>query len=157
MKTLAERLKWLRGKRGLRSKKEAALACEIPYGTYQRYEYGGNPSEKHWDKLIGFFKCSRAWLQHGVGVPSPDLPDDLPEKPAVPHTVGESPASYYDKRFASKDNVEQAIGKARIILQSATPYSDALYTNIMQFSDALQLGVALKVCNDTIRDLGGQV
>lgn len=65
---LGSRLKQLRKEKKL-TKAEAAAAIGIKYGTYQRYEYGGNPSKRNIDKLTNFYGCSRAWLLTGEGEP----------------------------------------------------------------------------------------
>jgi phage repressor protein C with HTH and peptisase S24 domain len=69
---LAERLKWLRKKHGLASKKVAAAAMGIKYGTYQRYEYGATPSRKKFEEIAIYYKCSLSWLMTGEGDPYPN-------------------------------------------------------------------------------------
>jgi|GEM_PF-3555670 transcriptional regulator with XRE-family HTH domain len=72
---LGKRIAWLRKNRGL-EQKEAAEQIGILYGTYQLYEYGNHPSRKNIELILAFYKCSRAWLLTGEGVPYPDRPQD---------------------------------------------------------------------------------
>ena len=65
--TLSERLKWLRKKRGFKSRVEAATAMDIKFGAYQRWEIGGNPSRKNIDKIAKYYRCSKSWLITGEG------------------------------------------------------------------------------------------
>jgi hypothetical protein len=134
MKTLAERLKWLRSERGLKSKKVAAVAIGIRYGTYQRYEYGGNPSETHWKKLIEFYCCSRSWLQQYRSSRSSSLTSPIGE-------------------FKIRDVVYMATQ----ILESGTSYAHALYLNIVHFDRALQGETRIEKCEGDIRRLEGEV
>ncbi len=160
MKTLAERLKWLRSERGLKSKKVAAVAIGIRYGTYQRYEYGGNPSETHWKKLIEFYGCSRSWLQHDDGVAFPD-------RASGPVEVGTSVLGERSQyRSSRSSSLTSPIGEFKIrdvvymatqILESGTSYAHALYLNIVHFDRALQGETRIEKCEGDIRRLEGEV
>jgi len=75
---LSSRLKYLRKHKEL-TKAEAASAIGIKYGTYQRYEYGGNPSKRNIDKIVNYFGCSKAWLLTGEGEPFPGARAKYPE------------------------------------------------------------------------------
>jgi len=75
---LGKRIAWLRTNRGL---EQTQIAAEMGfvYGTYQKYEYGYAPSRRNIDTILRYYKCSRAWLLTGEGVPYPDRPQEKPE------------------------------------------------------------------------------
>lgn len=61
----------MRKLRGL-NQEEAAIAIDIKYGTYQKYEYGAYPSRKNIEKIIKFYGCSKNWLLTGEGYAFPE-------------------------------------------------------------------------------------
>jgi len=67
-----KRLLLLREDRHLSQKKLVADGIGISLPTIQRYEAGQLPSGKSINKIIAFFKCSKAWLLTGTGVPYPN-------------------------------------------------------------------------------------
>jgi phage repressor protein C with HTH and peptisase S24 domain len=67
---LGKRIALLRNNKGL-EQTQVAIETGIKFGTYQRYEYGYHPSRKNINILLMFYKCNRAWLLTGEGVPYP--------------------------------------------------------------------------------------
>jgi transcriptional regulator with XRE-family HTH domain len=142
MKTLAERLKWLRKKRGFPSKVKAAEAIGIKYGTYQRWEYGHNPNRGNIEILSAFYECSLAWLLRGEGEAFPDRPGVRPET-RLP--VIEELSQYHAGRAQATEppdspdiKISDDLHLAAQVLESGTPYARALHLNIYSFSCALR-------------------
>jgi len=71
--------------------------------------------------------------------------------------IKEELSAYAGGGAAQKINIDDAMGKTYIILNSGTPYAVALYLNIQQFSGTLDATKELKVCQDSIADLQSQV
>jgi transcriptional regulator with XRE-family HTH domain len=148
------RLQSLRLGKGLSQKKLASAEIDLSLPTIQRYESGELPGGKGISEIVKFFKCNKAWLLSGEGVPFPDRPGAQQEKSAMPL---EERLPEYNEGGVQKINIEEAIGKAYIILRSRTRYALALDLNIAQFADALEMGASLKTCHDEIAELKTQV
>jgi len=152
-----KRLRFLRNSRGLSQKGLVAEEIDLSLPTVQRYESGELPSAKGINEIVKFFKCNKAWLLSGDGIPFPGRPGERPEVRSPHMPIGEQPAIYNKEGVAQKINIEEAIGKAYIVLRSGTPYAVALDLSITQIADALDMGVALKTWQDEIKDLRAQV
>lgn len=77
LKTIGERIRWLREEKGL-EQKEAALLIGVGYSSLQQHEYGSQPGKKSINRYLSFFKCNRNWFLRGQGQPW-DVPlDPLP-------------------------------------------------------------------------------
>jgi transcriptional regulator with XRE-family HTH domain len=154
---LSGRLKWLRKRFGLSSKSAAAEALNIKYGTYQRYEYGGQPSRKNYKIIADYYKCSLPWLITGEGEPFPgeaasrhdvDGPD-----PAPPHRE-EAPASAEARRAPIEFRISDALAMTARVLESRTSYATALYLNIVHFDRAVSSESIVSKCEEDLRAQG---
>jgi transcriptional regulator with XRE-family HTH domain len=63
-KEFGDRVALLRKEDGL-TQKETAKSIGVSYSAYQRYESGGLPSQNNIQKILDYFKCTRAWLLTG--------------------------------------------------------------------------------------------
>jgi transcriptional regulator with XRE-family HTH domain len=170
MKTLAERLKFLRQKKGFKSKSVAAQAMNMSYGTYQGYEYGLFPGRDNYKKIAVFYGCSLLWLRDGEGDPYPGV------QPTGPGDSGQEklpPASLYVKEgtaaFAPNApgtrqapagpeiRISEALTMTAHVLESGTSYATALYLNIVQFNRAVSAEATISKCQDNIANLQAQV
>ena len=178
MKTLAERLKFLRLKRGFKSKSVAAQAIEISYGTYQGYEYGLLPGRNNYKKIADFYGCSLLWLRDGEGDPFPSAggPD-----PARDHLAGvgkvidtppprqDTPPTYSKDASASSPRraqpepqahtgveirISEALRMTASVLESGTSYATALYLNIVHFDRAVCAETTISKCQEDLRTQG---
>jgi transcriptional regulator with XRE-family HTH domain len=156
MKTLAERLKWLRQKYGFKSKSEAASYIGIKYGSYQGWEYGLSPGRKNAEKLAAFYKCSLSWLMTGEGEPYPNGDQDNHS----PFAERDLAAPLYNKDtlpVSQEINIDEAIGKTYKVLKSGTPYAVALYLNIQQFSSALDTSIEISAYKEELAELRDEI
>ena len=76
---------------------------------------------------------------------------------AAAHIIKDTESPYEPSSADQKLNIEEAIGKAYIILNAGTALSVALYLNIQQFSAAMDAAKELKVCQDQIKDMQKQM
>lgn len=138
-KAFGGRLKWLRKNRNLSTKSDAAMAMEIPYGGYQRWEYGGIPSRKNIKKIVEFYGCSEAWLLTGDGEPFPGGRQVFyGGGDALESSEGREPGPSPDYSPGLAIKVSEDLTLAARILESGTPYAVALHLNIQSFDRALQ-------------------
>lgn len=109
------------------------------------------------DNLISHYKFNPMWLFKGEGEPFPGARIKYPEVcvPVESSDVYETIPAYGG--VAQKINIDEAQGKAYRVLSAGTALSVALYMNIQQFAAALDTGQELKVCQDQMKDMQGQI
>jgi len=149
---VSERIKYLRNYKGIPNKTVAAREIGIPYGTYQRYEYGHAPKRSNYEKIASFYGCSLSWLMTGDGEPFPDgrpldsetnyqtekiasygaRVKDLQVMQGIKNKDESSPA-FPNSSFDLAKAVELAVR----VLGSGTSYAYALYLNVIHFDRAI--------------------
>ena len=108
------------------------------------------------ENLVKHYRFSPEWLFHGAGEPFPGARANHQD------VCGPEPAPLYNKDMlapieAQKINVDEAMGKTYKVLNSGTPYAVALYLNIQQFSNALDMAYEIKQLREEVGTLRDQV
>lgn len=140
MKTLSERLKYLRKRHDLRSKSVAAAAIGIKYGTYQRYEFGAVPNRNNYRIISDYYKCSLSWLITGEGEPYPAAAGNCPEpEPVMPLVLLNEKVAGYGPASGDRADIKisEDMALAAKVLESGTPYATALHLNIRAFARSI--------------------
>jgi len=153
---LSDRLKWLRKRVGLSSKSAAAEALNIKYGTYQRYEYGGQPSRKNYKIIADYYQCSLPWLMTDQGEPFPRTAAGpaQPDPQTAPSRGDEAPATAEARSAPIEFRISDALAMTARVLESRTSYATALYLNIVHFDRAVSSESIVSKCEEDLRAQG---
>ncbi|MBN1495905.1 MAG: helix-turn-helix transcriptional regulator [Spirochaetes bacterium] len=141
-KSFALRLKTLRKQKGFKTREEAAAAIGLSFGTYQRFERGGHPSQKNIKKIVDYYGCSEPWLLTGYGPMYGDHEKDIVDQNTGPpykvQTKETSRVNDVGTEYSNDIKVSEALMMTAIILESRTPYAAALNANIRAFHNAVE-------------------